>query len=177
LRITLERDGRREEIEVAPDGDSVTIGGRTYPVVRVSASDLKVELEIAGERVVIDNWPAHFPDPPGPVDVNGERWKISVERADHAPTRGDEGRPPRASESARAASPGAAAGPVGAIAVVPPMPGKILEVRVAEGDRVHRGDVLLVLEAMKMRNVVRQLTVSAGANVRAKEPMLYVAPG
>ena len=68
--------------------------------------------------------------------------------------------------------------------VVPPMPGKVIEVRVKEGDRVRKGDVLLVLEAMKMRNeivspadgVVRGLAVSAGGNARAKAPMLFVAP-
>ena len=36
-----------------------------------------------------------------------------------------------------------------------PMPGKILEVKVSSGDRVNSGDALLVLEAMKMENVIR----------------------
>ncbi len=64
------------------------------------------------------------------------------------------------------------------------MPGKVIELRVAEGDRVEAGTVLLVLEAMKMRNeitspsagIVRGVRVAAGANARAKEPMLFVAP-
>jgi glutaconyl-CoA/methylmalonyl-CoA decarboxylase subunit gamma len=64
------------------------------------------------------------------------------------------------------------------------MPGKILEVRVREGDTVRKGDVLLRLEAMKMSNeiaspadgIVRGLRVAAGANVRAREPMFYIAP-
>ncbi|HBL37742.1 MAG TPA: acetyl-CoA carboxylase biotin carboxyl carrier protein subunit, partial [Flavobacteriales bacterium] len=36
-----------------------------------------------------------------------------------------------------------------------PMPGKVLEVKVASGDQVKAGDALLVLEAMKMENVLR----------------------
>jgi biotin carboxyl carrier protein len=64
------------------------------------------------------------------------------------------------------------------------MPGKVIEVRVKEGERVRKGDVLLVLEAMKMRNeltspadgVVRGLRVSAGGNARAREPMMFIAP-
>jgi biotin carboxyl carrier protein len=64
------------------------------------------------------------------------------------------------------------------------MPGRVIEVRVKDGDQVRKGDVLLVLEAMKMRNeivspvegVVRGLRVAAGSNARAKEPMLYVVP-
>jgi biotin carboxyl carrier protein len=40
-------------------------------------------------------------------------------------------------------------------AVEAPMPGKVLEVKVAAGDEVAAGDALLVLEAMKMENVLR----------------------
>ncbi len=39
--------------------------------------------------------------------------------------------------------------------VTAPLPGRILEVRVKEGERVKAGDVLLVLEAMKMANEIR----------------------
>jgi len=39
--------------------------------------------------------------------------------------------------------------------VVAAMPGRVLEVRVAEGDRVAKGDLLLILEAMKMQNEIR----------------------
>jgi len=38
--------------------------------------------------------------------------------------------------------------------VVAPMPGKILQLRVAEGDSVKEGDTLLILEAMKMENEI-----------------------
>jgi acetyl/propionyl-CoA carboxylase alpha subunit len=40
-------------------------------------------------------------------------------------------------------------------AVEAPMPGKVLEVKVAAGDEVVAGDALLILEAMKMENVLR----------------------
>jgi glutaconyl-CoA/methylmalonyl-CoA decarboxylase subunit gamma len=68
--------------------------------------------------------------------------------------------------------------------VMPPMPGRVIEVRVSEGQRVEAGSILLVVEAMKMRNevaspvagFVRGLRVAAGSNVRSHEPMLYVAP-
>ncbi len=163
--------------------ESVSVGGKTYPVKVVSVSALKIELEIAGEKVVVENWPEHFASPPGPVDVNGERWTISVERS--------AGTGPAVPVTRPAAPAGAAAtvasvahAPPGGVAVVPPMPGKVIEVRVAEGAHVAAGDVLLVLEAMKMRNevaspaagVVRELRVQAGTNVRAKEPMLFVVP-
>ena len=141
---------------------------------------MSVELEIAGDRVLVDNWPEHFPNPPGPVDVNGERWTVGLSRGvDPAgsPT-------PRRAETAAVAPPPPRPAAHAGTPIVPPMPGKVIEVRVREGERVRKGDVLLVLEAMKMRNeltspsdgVVRGLTVKPGANARAKEPMLFVTP-
>ena len=46
------------------------------------------------------------------------------------------------------------AGTVGAGAIVSPLPGVILTVKCKEGDAVKQGDVLLVLEAMKMENSI-----------------------
>ena len=65
-----------------------------------------------------------------------------------------------------------------------PMPGAILEVRVAPGAVVRRGDGLLVLEAMKMRNVIRapsdatvaEVLVEAGAQVASGDPLVRFAP-
>ncbi len=56
-----------------------------------------------------------------------------------------------------------------------PMPGRIIDVRVRAGDRVHRGDVLVILEAMKMEHevraptdgVVREVRVEVGQQVEA----------
>ena len=70
------------------------------------------------------------------------------------------------------------------VPVVPPMPGRVIELKVAEGDRVSKGQTLLVLEAMKMRGevaspadgFVRDIRVSPGSNARAKEPMMWIRP-
>ena len=51
-----------------------------------------------------------------------------------------------------------------------PMPGKILEVRVSQGDEVESNQTLVVLEAMKMEN-----TLASGARARVKT--IHVAPG
>jgi glutaconyl-CoA/methylmalonyl-CoA decarboxylase subunit gamma len=184
MQVTVERAGKKAQVEVAPDLRSVVVGGRTFPVTVVATSPTRVELEIAGERVVVDNWPEHFAAPPGPVDVGGERWTVGISTGPAPPI-------PVSSATARRGAPTPSPVPEPpafsgeGMPVLPPMPGRVIEVRVKEGDAVRKGDVLLVLEAMKMRNeiaspadgVVRGLTVSSGTNVRAKEPMLFVAAG
>jgi glutaconyl-CoA/methylmalonyl-CoA decarboxylase subunit gamma len=156
----------------------VTVDRRSFPVVIVAREGDRVELEIAGERVVVDRWPEAEASPRAPVVVDGEGSEVRVERG-----AGDAAAP-----RPIAAVPGAPGGGMGGTPaegapVVPPMPGRVVELRVREGDRVKKGDVLLVLEAMKMRSevaspadgVVRGIRVAAGANARAREPMLFVA--
>jgi biotin carboxyl carrier protein len=183
MRLRITRDGKPVEVAVAPDLTSVEVAGRSYPAKVVKASALRVELEIGEEKVVVENWPDHFPEPPGPVDVNGERGTVGVERL----SVGAFSPPPTSSPTApHPSTPEAIPAPdtSGATAVLPPMPGKVIEVRVKEGDAVEAGDVLLVLEAMKMRNevtspirgTVRSLRVTAGSNARAREPMVLLDP-
>ena len=54
----------------------------------------------------------------------------------------------------KAAAPKAAPAPAGAKTVLAPMPGKIFKINVQKGDSVKRGDVVCILEAMKMENEI-----------------------
>ena len=64
-----------------------------------------------------------------------------------------------------------------------PMPGNILKINVAPGQKVEEGDVLIVLEAMKMENeivatksgTVAQVAVSKGAVVETGAPLVVIA--
>lgn len=64
-----------------------------------------------------------------------------------------------------------------------PMPGNILKINVAPGQKVEDGDVLIVLEAMKMENeivatksgTVAQVAVSKGAVVETGTPLVVIA--
>ena len=88
------------------------------------------------------------------VTVNGVAYDVLVEEVESGVTQ----------------TPASAAG---SILVKAPMPGTLVKVNVAVGDKVKKGDVLCVLEAMKMENdimapadgVVRSLNAAKGASV------------
>lgn len=61
---------------------------------------------------------------------------------------------PAAAPVAAAPAPAAPAGSQGSVTVPAPMPGKILGVKVSVGQAVKKGDVLVILEAMKMENEI-----------------------
>jgi biotin carboxyl carrier protein len=86
-------------------------------------------------------------------------------------------------EAAPSAAPAVAAPVTGAgESVDSPMPGNILKVNVAAGQAVKQGDVLLILEAMKMENeimapksgTVTQVLVSKGATVETGAPLVFI---
>ena len=88
------------------------------------------------------------------VTVNGTVYEVEVnEVGGVAPVAAPA---PKAAAPAPAAAPAAAAAPVpaGAQTVDCPMPGKILSVAVTAGQAVKKGEVLCILEAMKMQNEI-----------------------
>ena len=104
------------------------------------------------------------------VTLNGKNYEVEVEETDAVIT---------------AVTDAAPAAPVAAAAdgqkVLSPMPGTILSVNVSVGSAVKAGDVLLILEAMKMENeivapcdgTVKQLAVQKGSTV-ATDALLAV---
>ena len=97
---------------------------------------------------------------------------------------------PVAAAAPVAATPAAAApaAPAGASLaagelVKSPMPGNILKINVTQGQKVSEGDVLLVLEAMKMENeivatksgTVAQIVTAKGAVVETGAPLVVIA--
>ena len=79
------------------------------------------------------------------VTVNGTAYEIELEELT--------GAAPAPAAAAPAPAPAAAA-PAGGEQVTSPMPGTILDVKVSQGAAVKKGDVLMVLEAMKMENEI-----------------------
>lgn len=101
------------------------------------------------------------------ITVNGNVYEVTVE----------EGTGSTAAAAPKAAPKAAGAG---AVKVAAPMPGKILKVNVTAGQAVKKGDVLVVLEAMKMENeiqapqdgTVASVDTSAGATVESGDVLV-----
>lgn len=81
------------------------------------------------------------------VNVNGTNYEVCVEEisADEAT---------KTAAPAPAAAAPAAPAPAGGEKISAPMPGNILSVNVKDGDTVKKGDILMILEAMKMENEI-----------------------
>ena len=90
------------------------------------------------------------------ITVNGAKYEVVVEEAD-INAKFTKAETPKAAPAAPAAAPKAAApkaASAGATAVNAPLPGNILKVKATQGSAVKKGDLLCVLEAMKMENEI-----------------------
>lgn len=112
------------------------------------------------------------------ITVNGTAYDVAVEElgASAAPIAAPVAAAPVA---APAPAKPAASGAAGSVVVTSPMPGKILSVKANVGASVKKGEVILILEAMKMENevvapedgTIASITVSAGDAVEAGDTL------
>lgn len=139
---------------------NVTVGEKTY----------KVEIEDINHRPVI-------------ARVDGQVFRVLVERGANPAV-------------ARAATPADLTAKKAVVASVPsslenapnvlvsPLPGTVIEIFVKPGEQVESGQVVLIVEAMKMKNsirsvrggVVKSVLVNAGQTVAHKQPLLEFGP-
>ena len=117
------------------------------------------------------------------VTVNGEKYEVEVERVGGGTSSLSRRPPERVSRPVQAApaaqpvaapqsaapAPAAPAASGGAGTVVSPMPGTVLDVRVKEGDAVSVGQVVVILEAMKMETEIVSEVAGSVAAVRVKK--------
>lgn len=117
------------------------------------------------------------------ITVNGTSYDVSVEELSGgaAPVAAPVAAAPVAATAPAAApaAPAPAAGGAGSVKVSSPMPGKILAVKANVGDSVKKGQVILILEAMKMENevvapedgTIASIDVTVGASVESGDTL------
>lgn len=122
------------------------------------------------------------------VTLNGKKYEVEVEKGNATAvylgkaeemTAAAPAPAAAASEAPAAApAPAAPAAPAGAgDPIKSPMPGTILDVRVSQGQAVREGDILFILEAMKMENeivapkagTITSVTVTKGASIQTDQ--------
>ena len=126
--------------------------------VTLNGRTYEVEVE-AGKAMLLDEYEAIVPSAPAPVAAA-----------------------PVAAPAAAPAAPAAPAVTGAGEAVNAPMPGNILKVNVTQGQAVKEGEVLCILEAMKMENeimapkagTVTQVLVSKGSTVDTGAPLVVI---
>lgn len=130
------------------------------------------------------------------VNVNGKSYEVEVEEVEDStqpaisnPTPVVQQAQPKAAPTPAPAVPAATpkveakpaqAVPQGAEVVEAPMPGTILDIKVNQGDTVKKGQVLLILEAMKMENEIMSprdgkvtaINTSKGSSVNVGDPLV-----
>lgn len=125
---------------------------------KVTLNNRTYEVEVEeGKAMLIDEYEAYAPAAPAPVAAAA----------------------PAAAAPAAPAGASLAAGEL----VKSPMPGNILKINVTQGQKVSEGDVLIVLEAMKMENeivatksgTVAQIVTAKGAVVETGAPLVVIA--
>jgi len=124
------------------------------------------------------------------VVVNGNEYKVGIEEiiGDKVSTpvvKEQIRTAPKPAAPVKAAAPKPTAAPMqeGEAAITAPMPGTIINVQKNKGDLVAKGDVLLVLEAMKMENeimapcdgTVSTIHVASGASVNAGDVLIEIS--
>ena len=128
---------------------------------KVTLNNRTYEVEVEeGKAMLVDEYEAYAPAAPAPVAAA----------------------PVAAAPAAAPAAPAGAALAAGEV-VKSPMPGNILKINVAQGQKVNEGDVLIVLEAMKMVNeivatksgTVAQIVTAKGAVVETGAPLVVIA--
>ncbi len=168
----------------------VTIGGRTY------------EVEVRGDRVIVDGheYPVTVRDDGAHLTVNagGVPYRIQLPppdqrvsgmevQVDYRPFtitwEGRLGGGPAVRERPPAAAAGSSgARPAARGAVTAQISGKVVRINVKPGQAVAKGDVLLILEAMKMENeikapadgTVKDIPISEGARVAEGDVLVVI---
>lgn len=147
MHVTLEVDGEAHDLWLVRTERRVSIeaDGITYEAA-VEARGAVLEVRLGGA--------VHRVEVLGPTRARVDGREVDFRVAAFSPG----GAPGKHADAA-----------TGAARVRPPMPGRVVALKVREGDVVQKGQTLFVLEAMKMQNEVPSPVAGRVAKVHARE--------
>jgi biotin carboxyl carrier protein len=160
--VKLTVDGQSFTVETGPDDHVIIVDGASFKI-RCDGNGKISTVLVDGRPYKVDLSPGN-----GAAIVDGALYQVSLEGPVRNASRG-----PAVKRTAKAP----AAGAIRSL-----MPGKIRSVKCRQGDTVCVGDVLCILEAMKMENeirtpvagVVKVLAVAEGSNVDKGDTLAVV---
>lgn len=157
-----------QEFDAQPAAETVTVDGDSFSI-RVVRHEKTLTVYVNEKPFAVQ-----LPDPlpeDGAIEllVDAKTYAVEASGAATATPR------PKAARKPSAAATGA---------VVSQMTGRVVRIDVKTGDTVNEGDVLLVIEAMKMENeitapvsgTIKEIDVSAGARVSEGDTLLVIEP-
>jgi len=141
--------------------------------ITVNNKSYEVEIEDINKRPVV-------------AFVDGDRFEVMPENADQAETKKETVRKTESKTFNPNPAPAAASSPNLALSgntQTAPLPGTVIEVFVKAGEKVEAGQVILIIEAMKMKNSIRSVYsgtvsdvfVSNGQSVAHKQALIKFA--
>jgi biotin carboxyl carrier protein len=173
VKFNVDIDGKERQVDAAADG-TLVIDGETFTAKVTGSTDDRRAVQV-GDKTYEVRIAKRVEDEGGTpggyvLEVAGERIPVIVSevRKEYAE--------PGTSSAAAAVTSGPVAHPAGGAedakraeadyrdGIFAPVPGKIVDVRVKPGDTVKEGDLVVILEAMKMENELhapKQATVAA----------------
>jgi biotin carboxyl carrier protein len=163
VKFRIDIDDTERLVEVAADG-TVVIDGKSFKTKVSGAGNEKRTVQV-GEKThevrLVKRTDGTDGTPEGFVfELDGERVPVTIKDV----TESAPGAAAAASAVAPAAGAGAKAAEEHTDGIFAPVPGKIVDIKVKVGDTVKEGDLVLILEAMKMENELhapKQATIAA----------------
>src|SRR3990172_360291 len=158
-----------QEFDVQPGSDTITVGDDSYALRAVRRGNIITVY--VNEKPLAVQLPETLPEE-GPIKLLVDAKEYTVEVTGRA-------------IAAKAKPKAAKKGPAGARgAVTAQMTGRVISVNVKPGDQVTEGQIMLIVEAMKMENeiaaplagAVKEVAVAAGARVSEGDLLLQIEP-
>jgi biotin carboxyl carrier protein len=174
MRFSAKVDGAEHAVIASPDG-TVAVDGQVHSAKVTKPAPERRAVTVAEKSYEVRVIEGSAEKGEFLIELGGERILVGVSSVQRGATFRATGTASAAAGAAAAAAKGAAkaAADASAEGVRAPMPGKVLEVFVEPGDKVDAGDVVLILEAMKMENELkspRKGTIKS-VNVKKGDPV------